>query len=49
MRVVSVLVALVALGLGTWVMVILINGVRKRIETVNRRRADRKRRSDGYS
>lgn len=49
MRVVSVLIALVGLGLGTWIAIILINGVRKRIETVNRRRADRKRRSDGYS
>lgn len=48
MKVVSILTALVALGLGTWVMIILINGARKRIETINRRRAERKRRSNGF-
>lgn len=48
MKVVIVLTYMTGLGLGTWLCVILINGARKRIETVNRRRAERKRRSGGY-
>ena len=47
MKVVSVLAALVGLGLGTWICVILINGMRRRIETVNRRREERKKRANG--
>lgn len=48
MKVVTVLTAVVGLGLGTWICVILVNGMRKRIDTVNRRRQERKNRSDGY-
>lgn len=38
MKGVYVLAALVGLGLGTWVTVIIINGVRTRIKTVNERK-----------
>lgn len=41
MKAVYVLTALVGLGLATWVAIILINGVRSRIATVNRRRKER--------
>ena len=47
MRGVTIVAALAAVVLGTWVCVILINGMRKRIETVNRRRKERNDRN-GY-
>lgn len=37
----------VSIVLGAWVCVILINGMRRRIETVNRRREERKKRANG--
>lgn len=48
MKAVYVTAGFVIVGLGAWVCVILINGMRKRIETVNRRRAERKRRANGF-
>lgn len=47
MKAVYVTAGFAVVGLGTWVCVILINGMRKRIETINRRRAERKSRN-GY-
>lgn len=47
MKGVAILAAVLGLGLGTWVCIILINGMRKRIETINRRREERNKR-DGY-
>lgn len=48
MKGVMILASLVGLGFASWIAYILINGVRRRIETVNNRRAERKRRSNGY-
>jgi hypothetical protein len=45
MKAVYVLTWLVGLGLGTWIAIILINGMRKRIATINRRRAERRNRN----
>lgn len=38
MKFVYVATALVGLGLGTWVCIIIINGARKRIQRINRER-----------
>lgn len=38
----------VGLGLGTWVCVILINGMRKRIARINQSRRDRRSGSGTY-
>lgn len=43
MKAVYVTAGFAIVGLSIWVAVILINGVRKRIATVNRRREERKR------
>lgn len=51
MKAVYIATGFVLLGLGTWVAIILINGVRKRIETVNtrrRKRAEREGNRHGY-
>lgn len=47
MKGVMILASLVGLGFATWIGYILVNGVRERIATVNRRRRERNRRN-GY-
>lgn len=48
MKGVYVLTALVGLGLGTWVCIILINGARKRIARINQDRRERRRGNGTY-
>lgn len=48
MKAVYITAGFVIVGAGAWILFILINGMRRRIETVNRRRKERKDRVNGY-